>query len=75
MTRHKYITIGTKILGQIVAEPIEEGQHVKTADLLAQIDGRDYQAQLRQAAATRDLSEALRLDLAKADSGAKIDRT
>ena len=29
ITRHKYIVIGTKILGQIVAEPIEEGQRVK----------------------------------------------
>src|SRR6266850_8513154 len=38
VTRHKYITIGTKILGQIVAEPIEEGQHVRIGDLLAQID-------------------------------------
>src|SRR6266702_4890242 len=68
VTRHKYITIGTKILGQIVAEPIEEGQHVGIGDLLAQIDDRDYQAQLRQAAAVRDLSESnLRLDLAKAE--------
>src|SRR5438132_154781 len=57
VTRHKYITIGTKSLGQIVAEPIEEGQHVRVGDLLAQIDDRDYQAQLRQAAAARDLSE------------------
>src|SRR6266446_6466846 len=45
VTRHKYITIGTKILGQIVAEPIEEGQHVRIGDLVAQIDDRDYQAQ------------------------------
>src|SRR6267378_3962828 len=68
VTRHKYITIGTKILGQIVAEPIEEGQHVRRGDVLAQIDDRDYQAQLRQAAAVRDLSESnLRLDLAKAE--------
>src|SRR6266403_377915 len=67
VTRHKYITIGTRILGQIVAEPIEEGQHVRIGDLLAQIDDRDYQAQLRQAAAGRDLSESkLRLALAKA---------
>src|SRR5438093_11838416 len=67
VTRHKYITIGTKILGQIVAEPIEEGQHVRIGDLVAQIDDRDYQAQLRQAAAARDLSESnLRLALAKA---------
>src|SRR6266850_4264462 len=68
VTRHKYITIGTKILGQIVAEPIEEGQHVRIGDLLAQIDDRDYQAQLRQAVAARELSESkLRLDLAKAE--------
>ncbi|MGA9723084.1 MAG: efflux RND transporter periplasmic adaptor subunit [Candidatus Binatus sp.] len=58
ITRHKYIVIGTKILGQIVAEPIEEGQRVKVGDLLARIDDRDYQAQLRQAYADRDLSAA-----------------
>ncbi len=58
ITRHKYIVIGTKILGQIVAEPIEEGQQVKVGDLLARIDDRDYQAQLRQAYADRDLSAA-----------------
>src|SRR6266446_3235595 len=68
VTRQKYITIGTKILGQIVAEPIEEGQHVRIGDVLAQIDDRDYQAQLRQAAAVRELSASnLRLDLAKAE--------
>src|SRR6267143_3443676 len=68
VTRHKYITIGTKILGQIVAEPIEEGQHIKAGDVLARIDDRDYQAQLRQAAAARELSESkLRLDLARAE--------
>src|SRR6266436_927178 len=53
VTRHKYITIGTKILGQIVEEPIEEGQHIKAGDVLARIDDRDYQAQLRQAIADR----------------------
>ncbi len=68
VTRQKYITVGTKILGQIVAEPIEEGQHVRIGDVLARIDDRDYQAQLRQAAAVRDLSASnLRLDLAKAE--------
>src|SRR5207245_10958139 len=72
-TSHKYITIGTKILGQIVAEPIEEGQHVRIGDLLAQIDDRDYQAQLRQAAAGRDLSESkLRLDLARAERARRL---
>src|SRR6266446_5436706 len=58
VTRHKYITIGTKILGQIVAEPIEEGQHIKAGDVLARIDDRDYQAQLRQAMAMRDVAKA-----------------
>ena len=58
ITKHKYIVIGTKILGQIVAEPIEEGQRVKVGDLLAQIDDRDYQAQLKQAYADRDLAAA-----------------
>src|SRR5215813_431638 len=68
VTRHKYITIGTKILGQIVEEPIEEGQHIKAGDVLARIDDRDYQAQLRQAIAIRDVAKAnLHLLQAKAN--------
>jgi RND family efflux transporter MFP subunit len=58
ITRAKYITIGTKILGQIIEEPIEEGKHVKKGDLLARIDDRDYKAQLEQAIADRDLAAA-----------------
>jgi len=58
VTQHKYIVIGTKILGQIFEEPIEEGQHVRKGDLLARIDDRDYQAQLHQAVADRDLAVA-----------------
>lgn len=76
VTRHKYITIGTKILGQILAEPIEEGQYVKEGDLLARIDDRDYQAQLRQAYAARELAEAnVRLTIAKAGRARKLDGT
>jgi len=68
VTQHKYIVIGTKILGQIVAEPIEEGQHVKVGDLLARIDDRDYQSQLRQAYAERDLAQAnVKLKSARAE--------
>jgi RND family efflux transporter MFP subunit len=67
ITRAKYITIGTKILGQIVAEPIEEGKHVKKGELLAQIDNRDYVAQLDQAQADHALALAdLKLQEAKA---------
>jgi multidrug resistance efflux pump len=65
VTRDKYITIGTKILGQIIEEPIEEGRHVNKGDLLARIDDRDYRAQLRQAFADRDLASA-NLKLARA---------
>ncbi len=66
VTRHKYITIGTKILGQIVEEPIEEGQQVRKGDLLARIDDRDYVAQLQQAIADHELAAAnLRLKQAQ----------
>src|SRR6516165_5045653 len=76
VTRHKYITIGTKILGQIVEEPIEEGQHVKKGDVLARIDDRDYQAQLRQAIAMRDVAKAnLNLLQAKANRARYLNRT
>src|SRR5882757_6163804 len=76
VTRHKYITIGTKILGQIVDEPIEEGQHIKTGDVLARIDDRDYQAQLRQAIAIRDVAKAnLHLLQDKADRARHLIKT
>lgn len=73
VTRHKYITIGTKILGQIVDEPIEEGQHVNAGDILARIDDRDYQAQLRQAMADTDVAKAkLQLLRAKANRARRL---
>lgn len=68
VTRDKYITVGTKILGQIIEEPIEEGRHVKRGDLLVRIDDRDYRALLRQAFADRELAAAnLRLARLKLD--------
>src|SRR5437879_6682246 len=76
VTRHKYITIGTKILGQIVEEPIEEGQHIEAGDVLARIDDRDYQAQLRQAIAIRDVAKAnLHLLQDKADRARRLIKT
>src|SRR6516164_3752673 len=56
VTRHKYIIIGSKILGQIVEEPIEEGQHIKAGDVLARIDDRDMQTQLRDDFDSRDVA-------------------
>src|SRR5437667_319909 len=76
VTRHKYIIIGTKILGQIVEEPIEEGQHIKAGNVLARIDDRDYQAQLRQAIASRDVAKAkLHLFQDKADRARYLIKT
>src|SRR5438132_11912805 len=42
VTRHKYIIIGRKVLGQFVAEPIEAGQYITAGDVVAQMDQRDY---------------------------------
>src|SRR5260221_12119839 len=44
-------------MGPIVDEPIEEGQHIKARYVLARIDDRDYQAQLRQSIAIRDVAK------------------
>jgi RND family efflux transporter MFP subunit len=75
VTRNKYITVGTKILGQIIEEPIEEGRHVNKGDLLARIDDRDYRAQLRQAFADRDLATAnLKLAQAKLERNRELFR-
>src|SRR5260221_3494057 len=74
--RHKYITIGTKILGQLVEEPIEEGQQIKAGDVLARIDDRDYQAQLRQAIAIGDVAKVNRHLLQnKADRARRLIKT
>ncbi|MHB8383543.1 MAG: efflux RND transporter periplasmic adaptor subunit [Candidatus Binataceae bacterium] len=67
VTKDKYITIGAQILGQIVDEPIQEGQHVKKGDPLAKIDDRDYVAQLSQATADRNLAAA-NVELARAQA-------
>ncbi|HEY6418966.1 MAG TPA: efflux RND transporter periplasmic adaptor subunit [Candidatus Binataceae bacterium] len=67
VTQHKYISIGTVLLGKIVAEPIEEGQIVKKGDILARIDDRNYHGLYDQAVADRDLADAnVKLDLAEA---------
>jgi len=67
VTRHKYISVGTNVVGTIVAEPIEEGMLVHKGQLLAKIDDRNYVGLLNQAIADRDLAAAnVKLDLAQA---------
>jgi RND family efflux transporter MFP subunit len=66
VTKHKYISVGTNVVGTIVSEPIEEGQLVKRGTLLAKIDDRNYRGLLNQAIADRDLAAAnVKLDTAQ----------
>src|ERR1700730_8992359 len=58
VTKHKYISVGTNVVGTIVSEPIEEGQLVKRGTLLAKMDDRNYRGLLNQAMAERGLQEA-----------------
>src|SRR5207245_9461784 len=75
-TRQQYVTNGKIILGQMVEEPIEEGQHIKAGDVLARIDDRDYQAQLRQAIDIGDVAKAnLHLLQDKADRARRLIKT
>jgi membrane fusion protein, multidrug efflux system len=52
------VTIKSRVNGNIVKVGFHEGQHVKRADLLFQIDPRPYQAQLDEAQANKAKDEA-----------------
>lgn len=66
------VTVGPKVAGQVAELLIEEGQRVKSGDLLARLDAAEYEAVLRLAQARLKLAEA---ELAKAREGAgKADR-
>jgi len=68
VTKHKYISVGTNVVGTIVSEPIEEGQLVHKGSLLAKIDDRNYRGLLNQAVADRDLAAAdVKLNAAQAN--------
>jgi multidrug efflux system membrane fusion protein len=52
------VIVRSQITGQIVKIAFTQGQMVKKGDLLAEIDPRQYQAQLDQAVANRDRDQA-----------------
>jgi len=57
--------VGFKVQGRLVELPVEEGQSVKTGDLLARLDRNDYQQQVNVDEATVNTREAeLKLSLA-----------
>ncbi|WP_244544306.1 MULTISPECIES: efflux RND transporter periplasmic adaptor subunit [unclassified Beijerinckia] len=62
------VSVKTRVDGQIQTVAFTEGQHVKTGDLLVQIDPRPYQAAYDQAVAKKAQDEA-QLGNAKLDLG------
>ena len=51
---------GTKILGRVATVPVEEGQRVRSGQLLARLDDRDLRAAVHQAEAAVAMAEAQR---------------
>jgi multidrug resistance efflux pump len=69
--------VPAKVAGFLVAIPAQEGQKVKTGDLLAQLDDREIQAQKKVAefeyqVAAAKAREALRVEAAQASHSAKM---
>ncbi len=49
---------GTKVMGQVLSAPVEEGQTVRRNQLLAKLESRDLEAAVRQAQAGLAMAEA-----------------
>src|SRR4051794_14599886 len=62
------VFVVSRVDGELQKIAFAEGQRVRAGDLLAQVDPRPFEAQLRQAEATRDRDKAL-LATAELDFG------
>jgi len=59
VTAWRSVLVRAQVTGYLAKIAFTEGQHVKTGDLLAQIDARPYQAALDQAIAKKASDEAM----------------
>lgn len=66
ITAEKYIAIGVRVPGRIERFLVDEGDHVEPGQLLAELDARDYRAQVGRYEASLRLAQA-NLKLAQAD--------
>jgi len=66
ITAEKYIAIGVRVPGRIERFLVDEGDHVNVGQLIAELDDRDYRAQVGRAEASLKVAQANR-KLAESD--------